>query len=185
MNRIQKVPIKLAKYSHRIEDRCLANHRPGAVLFDLKLQPGPAGQAHFCRQSQQVVALDLFNTPEINCIPRQEPIRVTSAATHTRTAEQQVQQPPNLPEPISVVPASLTAQPLDGSKGNGRRTWHVHRPRIHNPAAQFGPTPRVCFTERRKCAGPARFGKVLILIDERSFQSFTVTKRANREQSAC
>src|SRR5271165_7422598 len=85
MNRIQKVPIKLAKYSHRIEDRCLANHGPRTVFFDLKLQPGPAGQAHFCLQSQQVVALDFYDTPEINCISCQKPIRVTSAATHART----------------------------------------------------------------------------------------------------
>ena len=73
--------------------------------FDFKLQPGPSRKPHFRRQSEQAIRLNIFDTPEVERIARQQPVRISPPTTHSRAAKQQIQQASHSPQPIPVIPA--------------------------------------------------------------------------------
>src|ERR1700684_2810297 len=128
-----------------------------------------------------MVALDFFDPPEINGVTWEEMIRHASPTPHARPAKQQIQQSANSPEPISVVPACLTPQPFDWTKGYGRRKRHTCRPRVHNTAPECNSAPLRGSCNRRERIGPARFGKLPIFIGERPLQCFTKAEWVNGE----
>lgn len=82
VNWVEQVPISQAKQAFGGKISCLNETRLADLVREgLKLEPSATREFHFGAQQQALVRLDDFNTPEVNCIPDANGLRIPPAST--------------------------------------------------------------------------------------------------------
>ena len=88
MERIDSVPIQQPGESQGVENRRLANRTSLLGRIDLEFQPCPPWQLHFSLQTQSMVWLENFNTPEIERLAHMQIVWITPAAAYTDSTDE-------------------------------------------------------------------------------------------------
>src|SRR5687768_16180393 len=122
VQRPDRVPVGEPPEPERLVGGGLVDRRaPALDGLDLELQPGAAGHAHLGGEPEEAVGLVRLDPPEVDRVADAKRLRVTAPAAQPRTADEHVQEAPELPEPAAVVPARRAADPPNWSEcGRGR-----------------------------------------------------------------
>ena len=110
-----------------------------------------------------MVRLKGFDAPEIKGFADTDPFRVQATASHSNAANQQIEKPAKLPQPIAIIPTGLAANPANRGKRAGGWTGDLRDARIHDPRAESRAPPGLLLTGGGECIGTARLGILTIL----------------------
>jgi len=105
---------------HSGEQGALHYDRAAVGGFDRPLQPRVTGQAHLGARTEETVALDRFDAPEVENVADAQVGRVAPTAPHARAPGEQVDPTAERPQPRADEPALFTAEgahlPIDPSR---------------------------------------------------------------------
>ena len=138
------MPVEQVQKAHWVEGGCLSDDRTGAVFHDLELEPGAPRQLHLREQPQKPVRLERLDSLEVHGVARQQLLRVPPTAPHAGPACHQVEEAPQAPQPVGVVPAGLTTDAADRPEGLRRTTGDACRTGVHQPRPEPHAAPSAC-----------------------------------------
>ena len=120
MERVKSVPVREPREPPRIEDSRLSNEAAGAVRLHFELKPCAARYLHLRPQTQRTIGIDRLDSPEVDGVSGDQVLGIPATAANADAPGQEVEEPSRFPEPVSPVPAGVTADATDRREGRLR-----------------------------------------------------------------
>lgn len=109
MQWINPVPVQNPEQALWIKDGCLSDCAAFLAGSDFEFEPCATWNFHLGMQAQSVPGSGQFNTPEIGSVSHTQSFLIAPSTPDSDTAQQQINESANRPQPVPIVPSSATS----------------------------------------------------------------------------